>query len=174
MRDRLRASSTALLWPSCSHLIMGILTIYSADRGTSQAGLWAKQSLWNLMAFALMAWLAAISKRIFRSAFLLYVLGILSLLVVLAASPRIGGASAGSSWAASPSSPPELMKWLTLLFVAHRLGTRRPQDLTAWDLVGTSRPGAVPHAAGAPEAAGPGHGGGLPAIHWCRSPSLQG
>ena len=139
MKERLRALDTALLWPMVLLVVMGTLTVYSAGRGTGQAGLWAKQSLWNLMGFAVMAFLAGINpKRIFRSGFALYVLGILSLALVLVAGHRIGGSQRWIILAGLTFQPSELMKWLTLLFVAHRLGTRQPQDLTGWDLAGTS------------------------------------
>jgi rod shape determining protein RodA len=120
-------------------VIMGTLTVYSAGRGTTQSTLWVKQSLWNLMGFTGMAFLAGINpRRIFRSGFVLYIIGILSLVVVLAAGHRIGGSQRWIIIAGLTFQPSELMKWLTLLFVAHRLGTRQPQDLSAWDLVGTS------------------------------------
>ena len=139
MRERLRALDPTLLWPMVLLVLMGTLTVYSAGRGTSQASLWAKQSLWNLMGFAVMAFLAGSNpKRIFRSGFILYVLGILSLALVLVAGHRIGGSQRWIVLAGLTFQPSELMKWLTLLFVAHRLGTRQPGDLTAWDLVGTS------------------------------------
>ncbi len=139
MKERLRALDTALLWPMVLLVVMGTLTVFSAGRGTGQAGLWAKQSLWNLMGFAAMAFLASVNpKRIFRSGFALYVLGILSLALVLVAGHRIGGSQRWIVLAGLTFQPSELMKWLTLLFVAHRLGTRQPQDLTAWDLAGIS------------------------------------
>jgi rod shape determining protein RodA len=91
------------------------------------------------MGFTGMAFLAGINpRRIFRSGFVLYIIGILSLVVVLAAGHRIGGSQRWIIIAGLTFQPSELMKWLTLLFVAHRLGTRQPQDLSAWDLVGTS------------------------------------
>ncbi len=139
MRERLRALDTTLLWPMVILVLMGTLTVYSAGRGTSQATLWAKQTVWNVMGFAVMAFLAGTNpRRAFRSGFALYVLGILSLVLVLAAGHRIGGAQRWIILAGLTFQPSELMKWLTLLFVAHRLGTRQPQDLTAWDLVGVS------------------------------------
>ncbi|BDU78310.1 rod shape-determining protein RodA [Mesoterricola sediminis] len=140
MKERLRALDTSLLWPMALLVIMGLLTVYSAGRGTNQqAMIWAKQGLWNLIGFALMAFLAGMDpRRVFRSGFALYVLGILSLVAVLAAGHRIGGAQRWLGVGGLTFQPSELMKWLTLLFVAHRLGTRQPQDLTGWDLVQTS------------------------------------
>ena len=139
MKERLRALDANLLWPMVLLVVMGTLTVYSAGRSTGQASLWAKQSLWNVMGFTVMALLAAANpRRIFHSGLVLYVLGILSLVLVLVAGHRIGGSQRWIVLAGLTFQPSELMKWLTLLFVAHRLGTRQPQDLTAWDLVGTS------------------------------------
>lgn len=139
MKERLRALDTVLLWPILALVVMGTLTVYSAGRNTSQSGLWLKQSLWNAMGLTLMALMATCNpKRIFRSSFALYVLGVLSLALVLVAGHRIGGSQRWLVLAGLTFQPSELMKWLTLLFVAHRLGTRQPQDLTVWDLVGSS------------------------------------
>jgi rod shape determining protein RodA len=139
MKDRLRALDTNLLWPMVLLVIMGTLTVYSAGRGTTQNSLWAKQTVWNLMGFALMAFLATINPgRILRSGVVVYILGILSLMVVLVVGRHIGGSQRWIVLAGMTFQPSELAKWLTLLFVAHRLGTRQPQDLTTWDLVGSS------------------------------------
>src|SRR5664279_3430425 len=117
-------------------VIMGTLTVYSAGRGTVQSGLWLKQTLWTVLGFLS---LAAVSPlRIFRSAFPLYILGILSLAAVLVAGHRIGGAQRWLIIGHMTWQPSELMKWLTLLFVTHRLGTRPLQEVTTWDLVGAS------------------------------------
>jgi len=113
--------------------------VYSAGRGTSQSGLWLKQSVWNLLGFAAMAAAAAVSPlRTFRSALPLYILGILSLAAVLVAGHRIGGAQRWLVIGHMTWQPSELMKWLTLLFVTHRLGTRPLHDVSTWDLVGAS------------------------------------
>ena len=139
MRERLRALDLRLLVPMLLLVIMGTLTVYSAGRGTSQASLWLKQTLWNgfgLVALALVA--ATHPQRTFRSSFPLYVLGILSLLAVLAVGHRIGGSQRWIVLAGLTFQPSELMKWLALLFVAHRLGGRNPQNVGAWELVGLS------------------------------------
>jgi rod shape determining protein RodA len=139
VKERLRALDTGLLWPMLLLVVMGTLTVYSAGRGTVQNTIWLKQTLWNVLSFVLMALVAAGNpKRVFRSSCLLYVLGILSLVGVLAAGHRIGGSQRWLVLGGLTFQPSELMKWITLIFVAHRLGTRQPQDLTAWDLVGTS------------------------------------
>ena len=139
MRERLRFLDSGMLLPMVLMVIMGTLTVYSAGRGTSQSGLWLKQSLWNALAFMVLAGVAAINPmRTFRSALLLYLLGCMSLAAVLVAGHRIGGAQRWLVLGHLTWQPSELMKWLTLLFVAHRLGTRPPRDVTGWDLAGAS------------------------------------
>ncbi|HLO68258.1 MAG TPA: rod shape-determining protein RodA [Holophaga sp.] len=139
MKERLRALDTSLLWPMVLLVVMGLLTVYSAGRGTNQPHIWAKQAVWTLLGFALMAFLAGVNpRRIFRSGLFLYALGILALVAVLVAGQRIGGAQRWLGFKGLTFQPSEVMKWITLLFVAHRLGTRQPQDLSGWDLVQTS------------------------------------
>jgi rod shape determining protein RodA len=139
MRERLRFLDSGLLLPMVLLVIMGTLTVYSAGRGTFQSGLWLKQTLWTGMGFLVLAGVAATSPlRIFRSAFPLYVLGILSLAAVLVAGHRIGGAQRWLIIGHMTWQPSELMKWLTLLFVTHRLGTRPLQSVSGWDLVSAS------------------------------------
>jgi rod shape determining protein RodA len=139
MRERLRFLDTALLVPMVILVIMGTLTVYSAGRGTSQSTLWLKQTVWNLLGFVALAGTAAVNpQRTFRSALPLYVIGLLSLVAVLVVGHRIGGAQRWLIIGHMSWQPSELMKWLTLLFVAHRLGTRPLHDVTAWDLAGAS------------------------------------
>jgi rod shape determining protein RodA len=128
-----------LLVPMVLLVLMGTLTVYSAGRGTPQSGLWLKQTLWNTLAFLAMAVVAAANlRRIFRLGLPLYVLGILSLVAVLTIGHRIGGAQRWIIIAGLTFQPSEIMKWLTLLLVAHRLGTRPPQDVGSAELVGIS------------------------------------
>jgi rod shape determining protein RodA len=128
-----------LLVPMIVLVLMGTLTVYSAGRGTPQSGLWLKQTLWNTLAFLAMAVVAAANlRRIFRLGLPLYVLGILSLVAVLTIGHRIGGAQRWIILAGLTFQPSEIMKWLTLLLVAHRLGTRPPQDVGPGELVGIS------------------------------------
>ena len=54
MRERLRFLDTGLLLPMVVLVLMGTLPVYSAGRGTSQSGLWLKQSLWNFLGLVLM------------------------------------------------------------------------------------------------------------------------
>jgi len=137
MRERLRFLDTQLLLPMVLLVVMGTLTIYSAGRGTSQSGLWLKQTLWNFLGFLALATVAAVNPpRIFRSALALYILGLVSLVAVLGIGHQIGGAQRWLVFGHLTWQPSELMKWLTLLFVAHRLGTRPLQDISTWDLVG--------------------------------------
>ena len=139
MRERLRFLDTGLLLPMVVLVLMGTLTVYSAGRGTSQSSLWLKQALWNLMGFLAMAAVAAPSPlRTFRSAFPLYVLGIISLVAVLAVGHQIGGAQRWLVAGRLTWQPSEIMKWLTLLFVSHRLGTRQLKEVGAWDLLGAT------------------------------------
>jgi rod shape determining protein RodA len=139
MRERLRFLDTRLLLPMILLVIMGTLTVYSAGRGTSQSTLWLKQSLWNALAFLALAAVAATNPlQTFRSALPLYILGLLSLAAVLVAGHRIGGAQRWLVVGHLTWQPSELMKWLTLLFVTHRLGTRPLQEVSGWDLMGAS------------------------------------
>ena len=139
MRERLRFLDMGMLLPMILLVLMGTLTVYSAGRGTSQSGLWLKQSLWNALGFLVLVAVAAINPpRIFRSAFPLYIIGILSLAAVLAVGHQIGGAKRWLVVGHLTWQPSELMKWLTLLFVAHRLGTRPAQEVAAWELTRVS------------------------------------
>jgi rod shape determining protein RodA len=135
MRERLRFLDTRLLLPMLILLVMGTLTVYSAGRGTAQSTLWLKQTLWNVLGFLLLiAVAAANTPRIFRTALPLYILGLASLAAVLAAGHRIGGAQRWLVLGHLTWQPSELMKWVTLLFVAHRLGSRPIQEVSARDL----------------------------------------
>ena len=139
MRERFRALDPYLLVPILVLMFMGTLTIYSASRGTVQSSIWLKQSLWNLIGFSAMLFVSRVRpNRIFNWSAGFYVLGILLLLAVLV--PGIGKTIGGSRrWillAGQTFQPSELMKWLALLFVAHRLGTKPPDYLRAADLLG--------------------------------------
>jgi rod shape determining protein RodA len=139
MRERLRFLDTRLLAPMVVLVVMGTLTVYSAGRGTTQSTLWLKQSLWNLLGFLALIAVAAVNPlRTFRSALPLYILGILSLVAVLTVGHRIGGAQRWLVLGHLTWQPSELMKWLTLLFVTHRLGTRPVEEVTALDLARAS------------------------------------
>lgn len=139
MRNRLRALDAPLLLSVLLLVLMGTLTLYSAGRGTSQANLWLKQSLWYLLGFVAMAYIATLSpRRIFRLGLVLYILGILSLLAVFVIGKKIGGAQRWILIAGQTFQPSELMKWVALLFVSHRLGTQPPEQLSGFDLVKTS------------------------------------
>jgi len=139
MRERLRALDMQLLLPMFLLVLMGTLTLYSAGRGTPQTTLWLKQTLWNTLGFIAMATVAAANtRRTFRLGLPLYVLGILSLVAVLTVGHRIGGAQRWLGTSVFTIQPSELMKWLTLLMVAHRLGSRPPQDVGPMELIGVS------------------------------------
>jgi len=137
MRERFRALDLSLLLPMIFLVLMGTLTVYSAGRGTSQNSLWLKQTLWNVLGFLALALVAATPpNRTLRLSLPLYSAGILSLLAVLAIGHRIGGAQRWIVLAGLTFQPSELMKWLTLLFVAQRLGSRQGQDVGTRELVG--------------------------------------
>jgi len=137
--NRLRTLDVSLLLPILMLMFMGTLTIYSAGRGTGEEHLWLKQSVWNLMGLALMSYVGSQNPaRIFRLSSPLYVIGLLLLVAVLV--PHIGKKVGGSQrWiviAGQTFQPSELMKWITLLFVAHRLGTKPPEHLRNMEFVG--------------------------------------
>ena len=139
IRARLRALDVPLLLPMLLLVLMGTLTLYSAGRGTTQANLWIKQSLWYVMGFTVMAYVAGQNPRhLFRLSLVLYVLGILALIAVFIIGKRIGGAQRWIVLGGLTFQPSELMKWLTLLFVSQRLASRPHEQLTAWELVSTS------------------------------------
>jgi rod shape determining protein RodA len=139
VRNRLRALDGSLLLPVLLLVLMGTLTLFSAGRGTSQANLWIKQSLWYGLGFLAMAYLASQSPRqIFRLSLALYVIGILGLIAVFVIGKKIGGAQRWILIAGQTFQPSELMKWLTLLFVSHRLGLRPPEQSSGFELVKVS------------------------------------
>jgi rod shape determining protein RodA len=139
MKNRLRALDVPLLVPMLLLVLMGTLTLYSAGRGTSQANLWLKQSLWYFMGFVAMAIVANQSPRqIFRLSLVVYGLGILGLIAVFLIGKKIGGAQRWIVIGGMTFQPSELMKWLALLFVSHRLGSRPPDQFGVSELVGIS------------------------------------
>lgn len=121
-------------------IIMGLLTIFSAGRGGSsaQSNMWLKQAIWFFIGYGALTFVANQSPRhIFRSAYILYGFGILSLFAVLAFGKAIGGSQrwlviGGLTW-----QPSELAKWLALLLVSYRLGTRPPDQLGFLDILGS-------------------------------------
>jgi len=119
---------------------MGLLTLYSAGRGSSSQGhLWIKQGGWMLMAFTALVGVAHLNPaRLFRSSALLYALGILSLLAVFAIGKKLGGAQRWIVLGGLTFQPSELMKWLALLFVAHRLGGKPATEIRTWEILGVA------------------------------------
>ena len=141
MRDRLRILDPYLLLPILVLLFMGTLTIFSASRGTTQSGIWLKQSLWNVLGLVLMLFVARLRvNQVFNWSAGFYTLGILLLAAVLipGVGKSIGGAQRWILFGHMTFQPSELMKWLALLFVAHRLGAKPPDQLQATDLFGIS------------------------------------
>ncbi|HJW71304.1 MAG TPA: rod shape-determining protein RodA [Geothrix sp.] len=139
MKHRLRALDTPLLWTVLALILLGTLTLYSAGRNTSQANIWLKQSLWNAMGLALMVLLATVDpRRLFRYSFPTYLLGLAALVAVLLVGKKIGGSTRWFVIAGQTFQPSELMKWVTLLYVSQRLGSR-PADATGkLDLLGAA------------------------------------
>ena len=137
MRKALRTLDLQILLPMALLVLMGTLTLYSAGRGTSQSALWIKQGCWNLLGFAFMAYLGVQTpRRIFRWSLVAYVAGILLLVAVLVVGKKIGGARRWLVIAGQTFQPSELMKWITLLFVSHRLGSRSPEQWRGLELAG--------------------------------------
>ena len=139
MRESFQALDPRLLWVLLALMALGTLTLYSAGRNTSQSGIWMKQSLWNLLGFTLMVVLAAVDpRRILRFSFPAYILGLVALAAVLVVGKKIGGATRWFVVGGQTFQPSELMKWVTLLYVSYRLGTRAPEAVSRWELVGSA------------------------------------
>jgi rod shape determining protein RodA len=137
IRERLRSLDSRLFMLVAALTLIGTLTLFSAGRGTVQSGLWIKQTGWNLAGFLLMAYLGTTdTTRLLRGSLLIYVLGILSLVLVLVIGKKVGGSQRWIMLGGQTFQPSELMKWATLLFVAHRLGARQPDQVTRLELAG--------------------------------------
>ena len=137
MRERFRALDSRLLWVLLALIALGTLTLYSAGRNTPQASIWLKQSLWNLIGMVLMLLLATTNpQRIFRYSFMAYLVGLVALAAVLVVGRKIGGATRWFMVAGQTFQPSELMKWVTLLFVAQRLGSRPADSVGRLELFG--------------------------------------
>lgn len=147
MRERFRALDPFLLMPILVLMFMGTLTIFSASRGTTQSGIWLKQSLWNLFGFTLMLFVSRVRpSRIFNWSAGFYIAGILLLVAVLipGMGKSLGGAQRWILLGGMTFQPSELMKWLALLFAAHRLGAKPPDELRFVDLLGITTLVALP------------------------------
>lgn len=137
MRERFRALDPRLLWVLLSLIVLGTLTLFSAGRNTPQAGIWLKQSVWNLLGLVLMLLLAtADPRRLFRYSFPAYLLGLLALAAVLVVGKKIGGSTRWFMIAGQTFQPSELMKWITLLYVSQRLGSRPADSVSRLELFG--------------------------------------
>jgi len=137
MRERFRALDSRLLWVVLALVALGTLTLFSAGRNTPQAGIWLKQSLWNMLGMILMLLLATTRpRRLFRYSLLAYLLGATALIAVLVVGRKIGGSTRWFVVAGQTFQPSELMKWVTLLFVAQRLGSRPAEAVGRLDLLG--------------------------------------
>ena len=139
MRERFRALDPRLLWVLLALIALGTLTLFSAGRNTPQAGIWLKQSLWNILGMMLMLMLATTDpRRIFRYAFPSYLIGLLALAAVLVVGKKIGGSTRWFMIAGQTFQPSELMKWVTLLYVSQRLGSQNADTVGRLELFGAA------------------------------------
>lgn len=138
MRERFRALDPRLLWVMLALMGLGTLTLFSAGRNTPQSSIWLKQSLWNCIGLGLVAALATVNpRRILRQGLPAYLAGLAALAAVLLVGRKIGGSTRWFVVAGQTFQPSELMKWVTLLFVSHRLGSRPADQVGRLELVGT-------------------------------------
>ena len=139
MRERFRALDPRLLWVLLALIALGTLTLFSAGRNTPQSGIWLKQSLWNLLGMMLLLLLATTDpRRIFRYSFPAYLVGLLALAAVLVVGKKIGGSTRWFMIAGQTFQPSELMKWVTLLYVSQRLGSRNADTVGRLELFGAA------------------------------------
>lgn len=139
MRVRLRLLDGWLTLPVLLLVVLGTLTLYSAGRDTLQSGLWLRQTVWNGLGLLGMLLLAGIDhRRVFRNSLPIYLLGLLSLILVLVLGKTIAGSKSWIQIGGISLQPSELVKWLTLLFVAHRLGSRPVEAITIPELIGAA------------------------------------
>ena len=137
MRERFRALDPRLLWVLVALIALGTLTLFSAGRNTPQAAIWLKQSIWNLLGMLFMLLLATTDpRRIFRYSFASYLLGLVALAAVLVVGKKIGGSTRWFVIAGQTFQPSELMKWVTLLYVSQRLGSRNADTVGRLELFG--------------------------------------
>lgn len=135
-KERLRALDRPLLAMMVALSVLGVLTLFSAGRGTNQADLWFKQAVFMLACGLPVLWLASTEpSRLFRASLALYLIGLALLVLVLVAGKKIGGATRWFEFKGIQFQPSELMKWLALLFVAHRLGRVPPSEVGLRDLL---------------------------------------
>ncbi len=116
---------------------LGTLTLYSAGRGTVHANLWIRQSVFNLAGLAAMTVLANWDhRRVLRRSLPVYLASLAALVLVLILGKVVSGSKSWLSLGGVSLQPSELAKWVTLLFVAHRLGTRPPEEVGNLELLG--------------------------------------
>ncbi|MDP9144154.1 MAG: rod shape-determining protein RodA [Actinomycetota bacterium] len=124
-------------------LLYGLVVLYSAgqtDVATSASGVWRKQLVWIVIAFAAAAVSFRISPRVLEwAAPPLYVLGLLLLLLTLAIGTGAGTAAGTKSWLAVGGvrigQPVELAKLATILMLARWFAGRRAAPQTLRDMV---------------------------------------
>lgn len=118
---------------------LGTLTLYSAGRGTVHANLWIRQTAFNLAGLAAMVVLANTDhRRVLRRSLPVYLASLAALVLVLALGKVVSGSKSWLSLGGISLQPSELAKWVTLLFVAHRLGTRPHEEVGNLELLGAA------------------------------------
>jgi len=136
MKDRFRRLDFPLLTTMLALMGLGLLTLYSAGRNL-QPNIWLKQLVFYGISLALMVVIASRSPiQLFRKSLWFYVFGI-ALLLLVAFTPlglKLGAGEGARRWLGTRGfsfQPSELVKWLTLLFVADFLGKRQPDQINA-------------------------------------------
>lgn len=118
---------------------LGTLTLYSAGRGTVHANLWIRQSVFNLVGLGAMLFLANTDhRRILRRSLPVYLASLVVLVLVLLLGKVVSGSKSWLSLGGFSLQPSELAKWVALLFVAHRLGRRPPEEVGNLELLGAA------------------------------------
>ena len=139
MKGHARLLDLQLAIPMLLLATMGVLTIYSAGRGTSQANLYVKQLVWIAGGIAGMLYLGGTDhRRLFRNSLPVYGFGLLTLAIVLVAGKTVAGSRSWFQVGGFSLQPSEFMKWATLLFVAHRLGNKPPELLEPLEFDGAA------------------------------------
>lgn len=139
MRLRFRALDWQMALPLFLLLLLGTLTLYSAGRDTPQSGIWLRQTFWNGLGIVGMSLLAASDhRRLFRLSLPIYLMGLGSLVLVLVLGKTVAGSKSWLQIGGISLQPSELVKWLTLLFVAHRLGSRPMASVSITELIGAA------------------------------------
>ena len=137
MKERFRALDPRLLGIILALMLLGTLTLFSAGRNTPQAAIWLKQTLWNLLGLALLLLLANTHPpRFLRYRFPACPLALALPLACLGLASHALGPTPPVVVAGQTFQPSELMKWVTLLYVSQRLGSRPADSIGRLELLG--------------------------------------